>query len=464
MKNSDELRAELDALEAEVRELADAAESTEEADARLDDLADLIPAQRDAIAKADKREQIIAAASRQADVPELRADFQIQKRVSADVDARNGNIDEVRDAGRKIIDDARWMTSRDKETAERALYGNTGAYSADYVARRLVATERPEYRSAFVKSMTGREVELTEAERRAISEVRTMAGGVDTSGGFGVPVLIDPTVLITNGTGLTGILDYARIESVTTDAWRGVSAAHTSWSFDAENATVSADDSTFAQPSVPVATARGFIPFSLEVGEDYPGFANEMSRLLSSGYMDLLASSLATGSGTNAPTGILTALDANTNVEVVVTTDGSFGAVDIDKVWAAVPEKFRANSAWFMSVDVENEIRSFGSGTATSRFTVDQTAAGISLLNGRPVVLSDYMPAFTGVTTAANLLVVGDFTNYIVAQRVGMSVEYIPHLFDVTANRPTGTRGLFAYARVGADAVVDNAFRLLQNQ
>jgi len=465
VKNSAELRAELDALEAEVREIADAPESTEEADARLDELTDLVPAARAEVVKAEKRESTIEAARVQADKPELRADFQIQThKVETDVDARSANIGEVRDAGRKIIEDARWLSANEQETAERALFGRSSSYSSDHVARRLVATERPEYRSAFAKAMTGREVELSESERRAVSEVRAMSIGVDTAGGFGVPVLIDPTVLITDGTGLTGILDYARIESITTDAWRGVSAAHTSWSFDAEGATVSADDSTFAQPSVPVAMARGFIPHSIEVGEDYPGFAMEMSRLLSSGYMDLLASALATGSGSDAPTGIFTALDANASSEVVVTTDALFGAVDIDKVWADLPEKFRANSAWFMNVDVENEIRAFGSGTATSRFTVDQTAEGISRLNGKPVVLSDYAPTFTGTTGAANILVVGDFSNFLVAQRVGMNVEYIPHLFDVTYNRPTGTRGLFAYARVGSDSVVDNAFRLLQNQ
>ena len=42
--------------------------------------------------------------------------------------------------------------------------------------------------------------------------------------------------------------------------------------------------------------------------------------------------------------------------------------------------------------------------------------------------------------------------------------ELVPHLFDVTNNRPTGQRGWFAWARVGADSIVDNAFRLLQNQ
>jgi HK97 family phage major capsid protein len=116
-----------------------------------------------------------------------------------------------------------------------------------------------------------------------------------------------------------------------------------------------------------------------------------------------------------------------------------------------------------MSVGHENAIRGFGSGTATSRFTVDQTKEGISLLNGRPVILSDYAPAVATTTTARNLLVVGDFSNYVLAQRAGMSVEVVQHVVDVTNNRPTGERALFAWARVGADSVLDTAFRMLTN-
>ena len=44
-----------------------------------------------------------------------------------------------------------------------------------------------------------------------------------------------------------------------------------------------------------------------------------------------------------------------------------------------------------------------------------------------------------------------------------MSVELVPTLFDVTTNRPTGQRGWFAYARIGAGSVNDLGFRLLCN-
>lgn len=373
--------------------------------------------------------------------------------------ARNASPGVVRSAAMRIVEEARWLEPSQKAAVERVLSKRTGDTDGDLIARRLVVTESDAYRSAFLKGTTGRADELTERERAALAEVRAMSVGTTTAGGFGVPVLIDPTVLITDGTGLTGLLQYCSVETITTNIWKGVSAGNTAWSFDAEAAEVSDDTSTFAQPSVTAHMARGFIPFSIEVEQDYPGFATQMGELLNDGYMDLLAEMLMTGTGTNQPWGIF----ITTTTTVDVTTDNTFGAADIDKVWAALPEKFRARATWVMNVDVENDIRGFGSGSATSRFTVDQTKEGISLLNGRPVVLSDYAPTWAG-TDAASILVVGDFSKFKVAQRAGMTVEYVPHLTSTGNNRPSGQRGWFAHARVGHDKTVQNAFRKLKNQ
>lgn len=221
-----------------------------------------------------------------------------------------------------------------------------------------------------------------------------------------------------------------------------------------------------AQPTVPTAKAQGLIPYSIEVGQDYPNFASEMSTLLDEGYRELLASALTTGSGTNAPTGIVTALDANTNVEVAVTTDGVFGAADVYKLWDALPIKYRNRMpAWMSSTDVMNEVRQFGStGAGGSNFSVNLTQESIPRLFGKPYYENDFMADFTGTTGAANLLIVGDFSNYLVAQRAGMSVELVPHLFATANNLPNGQRAWYAWARVGADSINDLGFRLMQNQ
>jgi HK97 family phage major capsid protein len=242
-----------------------------------------------------------------------------------------------------------------------------------------------------------------------------------------------------------------------------VSSAGVSWSYDAEGSEVSDDAPTLAQPSVPVYTARGFIPYSIEIGQDYPGFAAEMARLLAEGYDELQAQAFATGSGSGQPTGIITALDANTNVEVKLTTAGTFDGAQINKVWAALPDRYKANATFVMSHNVGNAIATFGNGNNLSFVTVDLTGV-VSTIRTRPAAFSSYFPDVpTSTTAAGNVLAVGDFRNYVIAERAGMEVELVPHLFGTTNGRPTGQRGWFAYARHGADSVNDLGFRLLVN-
>jgi HK97 family phage major capsid protein len=50
---------------------------------------------------------------------------------------------------------------------------------------------------------------------------------------------------------------------------------------------------------------------------------------------------------------------------------------------------------------------------------------------------------------------------YTIVDRVGLSVELIPHLFGSSNRFPTGQRGIYAYWRVGAGVVNPNAARVL---
>jgi HK97 family phage major capsid protein len=350
-------------------------------------------------------------------------------------------------------------------------------FDSSYIARRTLLTENPFYRAAYKKYWRlGSMAQYNQDESRAIAayqdyELRRAASeNTTTAGGFGVPVIIDPTILITSGAIDAPLLRVCSIEQVTNNIWKGVSSAGMVWSYDTEAAEVSDDAATLAQPSVTVHMARGYVPYSIEVGQDYPGFAMEMGKLLNQGFTDLIASKTMTGSGTGEPFGIFTALDANTNVEVTPTTDGSFGGVDVFKVWNALPERYRGRATWVMSVHVESAIRQFAAaaGSSSAYFTVDLTADGVSRINGRPVIVTDYAPTFSGsvpgTTGAANILIVMDCSNYKWVQRAGMSVEQVPLVIGSSGQRPTGQRGMFAWARNGGDSVNDLGGRLLQNQ
>jgi len=378
---------------------------------------------------------------------------------------------EARDHALRTLDDrsaSSHLRSDQKEQIERQV-----RIDGD-IARRVLVTENEEYRNAWMKLVTQPDAAsfLSDEERnavRAYQEYRTMSENTTTAGGFGIPVFIDPSIILTAQGSGNPFLSIARQVTVNTNQWKGVTSAGVTWAFQTEAATATDNSPVLAQPVVVVHMARGFIPYSIEVGQDYPQFADEMSRLLAEGYDELLVDKFTRGSGSGEPFGILTSLSANTNVRVTVTTGGQIGAPDPYKVWQAVPQRFRRNASWLMSVSVNNAIRQIGAANVFHGYTVNLPEKWADQLMDSAVYESPYMPDTTTTTSATTgLAVVGDFSSYVIARRGGMSVELVPQLFQQTTagtgvGMPTGQRGWFAYARIGGKSVNDLAFRLLVN-
>jgi HK97 family phage major capsid protein len=381
-------------------------------------------------------------------------------------DVRTLDWRQARDGALRILDDREESYPLTASQVD-FLDGAVRSSRRTELARRIIVTENQGYRNAFYKKMTrGSDAVLTDEERLAMlryEEYRAAAEGVTTAGGFAIPVFIDPSVILTDQETDNPFLALARPVDVNTNVWKGISAAGVSWSFDSEGTAVSDDSITIAQPSVTVFTARGFIPYSIEIGQDWPDFQGEMARLLAAGYDELLIQKFTVGNGTSEPRGLITALLANGASQVVSLTDGAFGFQDIYNTWKALPQKWRRRSSWMMSVGVNNAVRQFGAANIYHAATVPLPAGAAEVLFNKPVVENAYMADFTGTTGAEARAVVGDFSNYVIARRQGMNVELVPQLFDVTNNRPTGQRGWFAYARIGGNSVNDAGFRLQVN-
>lgn len=385
-----------------------------------------------------------------------------------DADCRTMPETQALSRARKALEDkdlAGHLTDDQRAQLERHLRTRNANLDGDWLARHALATQRPAYRSAFQKYASNSQA-FTQEEARAIEEVRHLnraASLSNTAGGFAVPVFIDPTIIMTAQGSTNDILRLARVETITNDTWRGISSAGVTWKFDAEAAEATDNAPAIAQPEVPTHRADGFIPFSIEIGMDWPGFAESMSGLLGEGYDELLANKLTTGTATNDPDGLIAKLDATTSIEVELGTASTITAGDIYGLWAALPQRFRraANCAWMSSTDMQNTIRQLG--TLDPNFTVDITQEAIPRLFGRQYPMNDYMEDVPASGTGTQpLLAVGDFRGYVVAQRAGMMVEFIPMLMG-SNNRPTGQRGWFAWARVGGNVVNSAGFRLLVN-
>jgi HK97 family phage major capsid protein len=69
------------------------------------------------------------------------------------------------------------------------------------------------------------------------------------------------------------------------------------------------------------------------------------------------------------------------------------------------------------------------------------------------------MDATIDASATKLLLAYGDLAQYVV-DRVGTTIDLVPHLFGAN-RRPTGQRGFFMWLRTGGDLVVPDAVRVL---
>jgi len=332
------------------------------------------------------------------------------------------------------------------------------------LSRHVLLTSKPAYVRAWSKLALNRQHTLTAEEQRALADVeeyRAMSL-TDSAGGYLVPFQLDPTLIVTSAGVRNDIRQIARQVVATGDVWNGVSSAHVSWSFDAEGSQVSDDSPTFGQPSIPNHMARGFVPISIEASMDEANVAQEVGRLLAGGKTDLEGSVLITGDGSGKPTGIVTALAASSpSVVVPAATDDTFAIGDVYKLQGALPARYRANASWLANNLIYNIVRGFddyGGGSFWADMNDDRPAR----LLGRPALEAEAMDGTIDTTGAANnyAMIFGDFENFVITDRLGMAVEFLPHLVGAD-HRPTGQRGWFAYYRIGSDSVNDGAFRML---
>lgn len=326
------------------------------------------------------------------------------------------------------------------------------------LARLALVASSPEYVRAFAKAATNRLHELTIDEQRALAETRALSL-TDSAGGYLVPFQLDPTVIITANGSRNDIRRIARQVVAVGDTWNGVTAGAVSWSWDAEATQVSDDAPTFAQPSIPVYKAAGFVPVSIEALQDMANGAAEVARLLAFGKDVLEASAFAVGSGSGQPTGVVTGLVGSGAVTNSATTD-TLAVGDLYTVQGALPARFRAGAAWLATNAFYNRARQFDTagGSALWAQLADDRPA---LLLGRPAYEAEDMDGVINATQENYMAVFGDFENYVIADRIGMTVEFIPHLFGTANGRPTGQRGWYAYYRTGATVVNTAAFKLL---
>jgi HK97 family phage major capsid protein len=356
------------------------------------------------------------------------------------------------------------LTARSAEVVERL--ANSGSdFERSWVQRWVTDTGSEHYRSAFAKLLLHGEqragLEFTNAERAAFDRVSRLKAEqramslTDSAGGFMIPFELDPTINIVNAGSVNPLLQIAAVKTVVTDVWHGVSSAGVVSEWLAEAAEASDASPALAEPTIPNYKASTFVPFSVELAGDAVAFLSEISKLMNDGMTQLLNTAFTTGSGVGNPTGIITALTGGSSV-VNTATGGTLVSDDVYAVQSSLGPRFQPNASWVGNLAILNELRAMETGNGALRFP--------SLQNDPPTLLG--RPAYelsnmdNTVTAGKHVLVYGDFSQYVITQRVGSSLELIPHLFGDN-RRPTGQRGAWLWGRWGADSINDAAFRML---
>ncbi len=344
-----------------------------------------------------------------------------------------------------------FISDQDRENATRMIEMVPGA------ARMALAYGSPEYMAAFRNYLsTGGQPVYTAEEAAA---VRASMSLTSANGGYALPFLLDPTLIHTGDATKNPIRRIARVVTGTQDVWHGVTVSNVTTAWTGEGSAFTDGSPTTGGVSVDAAKLTAYVTASFEIFQD-SNLQAQLPGLIGESIDYAESAAFISGSGSGAPTGVITAVSGTAGSLVTATTRGSFTSASIADTLAllnALPVRYEDSSTWMMN-------------KATYR-TVEQQMVGtgavkaVEMTNGNqlmdlPVVRSSTM---TATTTSGNILVVlGDFSQYVVYDRLGVSVEYIQNVVDGDG-LPVGKRGLVAYKRVGGDVSDVNAFRLLKS-
>ncbi|MDQ7910763.1 phage major capsid protein [Phytohabitans sp. ZYX-F-186] len=323
---------------------------------------------------------------------------------------------------------------------------------AALIARHMLMTGSPGYHEQFREYMRTRGAYAGELLRASMTLT-------DANGGFLVPFTLDPTIILTNAGIMDPLRQISTIKQIATDSWNGVTSSGVTASWTAEGAEASDGTPTFAQPTITPKRADAWVEGTYEVLAD-SGFANQLGRLLADAKARHEGAAFATANvGATRPRGVVAAVAAVTASIVASAATNALAIGDVYNVSDALRPRDAAQASWLANKKIYSRVRQFDTSGGGSFWA--------NLGMGRPRMLLD-APAYeastmqSAVTTGGLVLLAGNFAEYYIVDRIGMSVQYNPMLMGLTTGRPTGKAGWLALWRVGADVVDVDAFRLLQ--
>lgn len=341
------------------------------------------------------------------------------------------------------------------------------------IANRVLLTGSPAYRRAFNKYLRGETALWTPEESRAAALAVT---GTTTTGGYAVPYVFDPTMVhIGAHTSINPYRAACRVETITGgNNWKAVTVGAITAAYGTEAAAPAEGGPTFGQPDFTVQTAKAFASISFETLQDRTDIVEELTSLFGEARDTLEENKFTLGAGTTVYplgmfyTGAFTNKDTATNDVTAIT--------DMTALEADLPLRHRMNAAYFMSRSTQRQLEAldttgyyfkrpgqyFAAGSAIPQNSATGNT-GTQLL-GYPIWEVPSAPS-TLTTDGAIIVVFGDPRNYVIVDRLGMSVEVVQHLMDgASPSIPNLQRGVLCYWRNTARSLNADGMRSLSVQ
>jgi len=353
---------------------------------------------------------------------------------------RGWALDAIEQAARRGDMQSQWAEEATLKT-ENQFTGQSN------VAKHILMTGSDDYLQAFRAYLHDPQAE---AHRAAL----TLTPG--SAGGYLLPFVLDPSIILTNAGSANPWRRISRVVQTTSNTWNGVNSAGVNAAWLAEATIVTDGTPTLGNVVVTPVKAAAWVYGSYEVLED-TDFGQQLPALLADAKDRLEEAAFATGGGTTVPNGVV--VGATTVYTGATTLVYAIG--DVYGTHAALPARFRNSPkvAWVMNVAYINKTRQLDPAGGSSFWTNLGQGQPETLL-GAPIYESTTMSAATAAGTLEAIF--GDFNQFIIADRVGVSMIYDPLVQGTGGILPSGQAGWFMFWRTGSQLSTVNAFRVLK--
>jgi HK97 family phage major capsid protein len=286
-----------------------------------------------------------------------------------------------------------------------------------------------------------REVMNNELVRAAFAET---SGAV---GAFALPLQLDPTIMFTNAGIASPHRNLARHELGTSNTWNGVTSAGATANWVAEGTAVTDTTPAIGQLVITPYKIMTWIFGSFEVLDD-TNLSEQVPALFDEARARLEGSAFAIGTGSAQPFGSVTRAAADA-------TAGNPTAALIYAQDQNLPPRFRNGGkvAWAANETVRNQCRQIPAFTGAVTSIVNDNGDVPTML-GYPFYESS---AMLSGTVGNRELLLGDWSSYIIVDRLPSVIVAENLVMSQATALPTGQRGWLNYSRVGADTVTQGA-------